>query len=112
MAAARRATLFVLPSVDEAFGVAYVEAMAAGVPAIGCAGEDGPEEIAAAGGGIELVAPARSGGAGGRDRAAAERPRRGAHALAAAARATVQRSFTWERCGRETVAAYEEVLGG
>ncbi len=47
-----------MPSVDEAFGVAYIEAMAGGVPAIGCRGEDGPEEIAAAGGGIVLV-PAR-----------------------------------------------------
>jgi teichuronic acid biosynthesis glycosyltransferase TuaC len=28
------------------------------------------------------------------------------------ARDTVCRAFTWERCGRETVAAYEEVLGG
>ncbi len=35
VATARRGALFVLPSVDEAFGVAYVEAMAAGVPAIG-----------------------------------------------------------------------------
>ncbi len=57
MAAAREATLFVLPSIEEAFGVAYIEAMGAGVPALGCAGEDGPEEIAAAGGGIALVPP-------------------------------------------------------
>ena len=49
--------MFALPSVDEAFGVAYVEAMAGAVPAIGCAGEAGPEEIAAAGGGIRLVPP-------------------------------------------------------
>ena len=35
LATARAAALFVLPSVDEAFGVAYIEAMAAGVPAIG-----------------------------------------------------------------------------
>src|SRR6185312_13227241 len=54
---ARSGSLFVLPSVAEAFGVAYVEAMAAAVPAIGCRGEDGPEEIAGAGGGIELVPP-------------------------------------------------------
>ena len=46
-----------LPSVDEAFGVAYVEALACGVPAIGCAGEGGPEEIAALGEGMLLVPP-------------------------------------------------------
>src|SRR6202011_6294384 len=57
VAAAWGSTLFVLPSVDEAFGVAYVEAMAGAVPVIGCRGEDGPEEIAAAGEGISLVPP-------------------------------------------------------
>jgi glycosyltransferase involved in cell wall biosynthesis len=111
VAVARRATLFVLPSVSEAFGVAYVEAMAGGVGAIGTRGEDGPEEIAAAGGGIELVAPSS--------------PRTLADAidgllsdgeklatLRRAARDTVARQFTWERCGRETLAAYAEVLGG
>ena len=50
-------TLFVMPSTEEAFGVAYIEAMAAGVPAIGCRGEPGPEEIAAAGDGVVLVPP-------------------------------------------------------
>jgi teichuronic acid biosynthesis glycosyltransferase TuaC len=111
VATARRASLFVLPSIDEAFGVAYVEAMAAGVPAIGCRGEDGPEEIAAAGGGIELVAPrdpsalASAVNALLSDGARSDR-------LRADARETVQRSFTWERCGRQTVAAYEEVLRG
>jgi glycosyltransferase involved in cell wall biosynthesis len=111
VAAGQRATAFVMPSVAEAFGVAYVEAMAAGVPAVGCAGEDGPEEIAAAGGGIELVPP--------RDPAALadaldgllRDPDRRAR-LAAQARATVLQSFTWERCGAETVAAYEEALHG
>ena len=50
-------TLFVMPSTEEAFGVAYIEAMAGGVPAIGCRGEPGPEEIAAAGDGFVLVPP-------------------------------------------------------
>jgi teichuronic acid biosynthesis glycosyltransferase TuaC len=98
--AAWRADAFVLPSVDEAFGVAYVEAMAGGVPALGTRGEGGPEEIAAAGGGIRLVSP------GDVDGLAAEHARE----LGRAARATVEAHFTWERCGRETVAAYEAAL--
>ncbi len=55
----RPATVFALPSVDEAFGVAYVEAMAAGIPAIGCRGEAGPEEIRASGGGHPARRPRR-----------------------------------------------------
>jgi glycosyltransferase involved in cell wall biosynthesis len=109
VAAAREATVFVLPSVDEAFGVAYIEAMAGAVPALGCSGEAGPEEIAAAGGGLALVPP--------RDPAAlAERIHSllidpaGLEAMGRAARDTVRRSFTWERCGSETMDAYREVL--
>jgi glycosyltransferase involved in cell wall biosynthesis len=110
VSAARAATLFVLPSVDEAFGVAYVEAMGGGVPAIGCRGEDGPEEIAAAGGGIELVQPRHPRAlAQTIDGLLSDANRRAA--LALAARATVERTFTWEQCGRETVAAYEQVVG-
>jgi glycosyltransferase involved in cell wall biosynthesis len=108
-AAARGATLFVMPSVDEAFGVAYVEAMAGGVPAIGCIGEDGPEDIAATGPGMVLVPP------GDVERFAGELDRllddpRSRLDLGRAARATVAEHFTWERCGRETVAAYEDAL--
>jgi glycosyltransferase involved in cell wall biosynthesis len=107
---ARRAALFVLPSVDEAFGVAYVEAMAGGVPALGCRGEAGPEEIAAAGGGIVLVAPRDPAGLADEiDALLADAPRR--RELGAQARANVERSFTWEACGRATVAAYEAALG-
>jgi len=99
----------VLPSVDEAFGVAYVEAMAAGVPAIGCLGEPGPEEIAAAGGGIRLVPPGDPETLAAEIRALVDDPgwRR---ELGEAARATVASEFTWERCGQATVAAYEEAL--
>ncbi len=95
---ARRCSVFVMPSTDEAFGVAYVEAMAAGLPAIGRAGEPGPEEIAALGPGMHLTRDA--------DLAWAIQ----AATNGAAARATVRAHFTWEACGRATVAAYEDAL--
>jgi glycosyltransferase involved in cell wall biosynthesis len=108
-AAGQAGTAFVLPSVDEAFGVAYVEAMAGGVPVIGCRGEAGPEEIAASGGGIRLVPPADP------EALAAElrtllTERRWRRELGEAARANVAAHFTWEVCGRATVAAYAEAL--
>jgi teichuronic acid biosynthesis glycosyltransferase TuaC len=108
-AVAQAATVFALPSVDEAFGVAYVEAMAAGVPAIGCLGEAGPEEIAASGPGIRLVAPGDPEALAAELRALLDDPawRR---ELGDGARATVERAFTWAACGRATVAAYEEAL--
>jgi teichuronic acid biosynthesis glycosyltransferase TuaC len=97
--------VFVLPSVDEAFGVAYVEAMAGGVPAIGCAGEDGPEEIAAQGEGLVRVPPRDPAAlAAAIDRLLADDGERAR--LATAARATVERAFTWTRCGVATVDAY------
>ena len=106
---ARRAWCFVMPSTEEAFGVAYVEAMAAGIPAIGCQGEPGPQEIAAAGGGIELIPPRSPSGLAECLRGLlADVDRR--RALGAAARATVEAQFTWRRCGEQTLAAYEEAL--
>ena len=97
---AQSARVFALPSVDEAFGVAYIEAMAGGVPAIGCAGEPGPEEIARCGSGITLV-PAGD----------VEALRRAIEAPDAGdPRATVEAHFTWEECGRATVAAYRAAL--
>jgi teichuronic acid biosynthesis glycosyltransferase TuaC len=107
---ARRCTLFVMPSTDEAFGVAYVEAMAAGVPAIGCRGEPGPEEIAAAGDGFLLVPPGDIERLTQRIDELLSDP----HRLREAghrARATVAAHFTWERCGEETLDAYRHVLG-
>ena len=112
-----RCHVMALPSEDEAFGVAYVEALARGLPAIGCAGEGGPEEIAALGGGMLLVPP--------RDPHALyfaiERALADAIAgalsdrarwrdLSAAARRTAAEHFTLERCGRLTVDAYREAL--
>jgi glycosyltransferase involved in cell wall biosynthesis len=105
----RQCTLFVMPSTDEAFGVAYIEAMAAGLPAIGCRGEPGPEEIAAAGDGFVLVPPGDIERLSQRIDELLSDPHRLREA-GQRARESVSRSFTWERCGEETVAAYAEAI--
>ncbi len=98
-----------MPSTDEAFGVAYIEAMAGGVPAIGCRGEPGPEEIAAAGDGLVLVPPGDIERLTQRIDELLSDPHR-LREVGQRARATVAAHFTWERCGRQTLAAYEHVL--
>jgi glycosyltransferase involved in cell wall biosynthesis len=108
LAQARTATLFVMPSTEEAFGVVYIEAMAAGIPAIGCRGEPGPEEIAAAGDGLVLVPPGDIERLTQRIDELLSDPQRLREA-GQRARATVAENFTWERCGAETVAAYREL---
>jgi teichuronic acid biosynthesis glycosyltransferase TuaC len=105
----RRGHVFVLPSTDEAFGVAYVEAMAGGLPAVGALGEPGPEEITSAGDGMMLVPPGDPEVLAGAIEELFADPRRRA-ALGELARATVERSFSWQACGRATVAAYEDAL--
>jgi glycosyltransferase involved in cell wall biosynthesis len=106
---ARWGGIFVLPSIDEAFGVAYIEAMAGAIPAIGSRGEPGPEEIAKCGGGMRLVPPGDPEALALELRTLLEDPgyRR---ELGAAARANVEANFTWERCGAQTVQAYEDAL--
>jgi len=106
---ARRGTLLVMPSTEEAFGVAYVEAMGGGVPAIGCRGEPGPEEIAAAGDGLVLVPPGDIERLTQRIDELLSDPHRMREA-GQRARATVAANFTWERCGQQTLAAYEHAL--
>ncbi len=104
-----RCHVMALPSVDEAFGVAYIEALACGVPAIGCAGEGGPEEVAGAGQGLLLVPPRDPPALAARlvelfsEPDALER-------LGDSARRTAADHFSWEACGRATVAAYREAL--
>jgi glycosyltransferase involved in cell wall biosynthesis len=106
LAAARRCSLFVMPSVDEAFGVAYIEAMAAGVPAIGSLGEPGPREI---GDGLVLVPPGDVEALAAQIEELLAEPTY-LHELGHQARDTVARDFTWARCGEETVAAYRDAL--
>ena len=109
VARAAECDLFVMPGVEEPFGVAFVEAMAAGVPAIGSRGEGGPEDIAAAGGGMVLVAPGDP-GALAREISRLSDDRGELSRLGTEARRTVAASFTWERCGEQTVAAYRRAL--
>jgi glycosyltransferase involved in cell wall biosynthesis len=108
---ARACTLFVMPSTEEAFGVAYIEAMAGGVPAIGCRGEPGPEEIAAAGDGFMLVPPGDIERLTQRIDEFLSDPQRLREA-SIRVRETVAANFTWERCGEQTLAAYEHALRG
>jgi glycosyltransferase involved in cell wall biosynthesis len=109
LARASTAHVFVMASVDEAFGVAYVEAMAAGLPAIGTRGEPGPAEIVAAGGGLLLVPPGDVEALAGQIDALLSDDSYLLE-LGQQARTTVEASFTWEACGRATVAAYEDAL--
>jgi teichuronic acid biosynthesis glycosyltransferase TuaC len=109
IAVARRCTLFAMPSTEEAFGVAYIEAMAGGVPAIGCRGEPGPEEIAAAGDGFMLVPPGDIERLTQRIGELLSDPGRWREA-SIRARETVAANFSWQHCGEQTVAAYEHAL--
>lgn len=106
---ARRCTLFVMPSTEEASSVSYVEAMAAGVPAIGCRGEPGPEEIAAAGGGFTLVPPGDIERLTQRIDELLSNPGR-LREQRQRARETASAHFTWQACGAHTLAAYEHAL--
>jgi glycosyltransferase involved in cell wall biosynthesis len=99
------AHVMALPSEDEAFGVAYVEALACGLPAIGLATEGGPREIAALGDAMLLVPPRDPQAIAAAVRRALEDPQLGMQA-----RATAHEHFSWQRCGRDTVAAYRDAL--
>jgi glycosyltransferase involved in cell wall biosynthesis len=96
-----------MPSEDEAFGVAYVEALACGVPAIGLATEGGPAEIAACGPGMLLVPPRDPAALAGCIRAVLDDLE-----LPAQARRTATEHFSWQRCGSDTVAVYRDALAG
>jgi teichuronic acid biosynthesis glycosyltransferase TuaC len=101
--------LFVMPGVEEPFGVAYVEAMAAGLPAIGSRGEGGPEDIAAAGAGMVLVKPDDvTELAGAIDRLCSDRDQ--LRHLGDEARVNARANFSWEACGRRTLEVYRGAI--
>lgn len=98
LALARQCTVFAMPSTDEAFGVAYIEAMAGALPAIGAAGEPGPAEIES----MTLVEP-------GDIEALASAIELAGQDDGSRARSVAER-FSWDACGEATVAAYRQVL--
>lgn len=104
-----RCHVMALPSLDEAFGVAYVEALACGLPAIGCRREGGPEEIAGYGAGMLLVPPRDPDALAEEIAGLLSEPDRLA-TLSEAAREVAAAEFSWKRCGRATVEAYEHAL--
>ncbi len=106
---ARECSIFVMPSVDEAFGVAYIEAMAGWLPAIGAVGEPGPFEIRLYGQGMRIVPPADVERLAERLGEMLDDPALIAD-LGNHARATVEREFSWQACGKATVAAYAKAL--
>jgi glycosyltransferase involved in cell wall biosynthesis len=101
------ATVFVLPSFEEGFGLPLLEAMACGTPVIAFDNSSIPEIT----GGAALLVPTGS---------TDELARRMAEAITdAALRRRLAdlglaraREFSWERCARETLAAYERAARG
>ena len=104
----RAADVFVLPSRHENFGIAVVEAMAAGTPVVVSDQVGIHREIEEAGSGlVTTLDPADVAGAIGRlldDPDAATRMGRAGEALAA-------RRYSWERVAADVEALYEEVVG-
>jgi teichuronic acid biosynthesis glycosyltransferase TuaC len=104
-----RCHVHVMPSIHDAFGVAHVEAMAGGLPAIGGEGT-GAADIAAAGEGMFLVPPgdvtalART-----IERLVADGAER--ERLGEAARRTAAKHFSWSRNADETLTLYREITG-
>jgi glycosyltransferase involved in cell wall biosynthesis len=103
-----RATMAVIPSVYEGFGLPVGEAMACGVPVISTTGGALPEVVGDAG---VLVPPADSPALAGAIRELLGNPKK-AKELGLAGYRRVQEHFTWERAAEKTVDVYREVIDG
>jgi glycosyltransferase involved in cell wall biosynthesis len=104
-----RCHVMALPSVDEAFGVAYVEALACGVPVVAAAGEGGPKEIAELVDGVTLVPAREPAAVAGAVSALLSDPGE-LERVASAARSGAATHFSWQHTGMESVRAYEDAL--
>lgn len=103
-----RATVAVVPSVYEGFGLPVGEAMACGVPVISTTGGALPEVVGEAG---ILVPPADHQALARAIRDVLGNPQHAGN-LGRAGYLRVQQHFTWPRAAESTVAAYREVIDG
>jgi len=101
-----RATMAVVPSVYEGFGLPVGEAMACGVPVISTTGGALPEVVGDAG---LLVSPADPDALTKAIKTLLDHPEQ-ASALGHAGYERVWEHFTWEKAAQKTVAAYREVI--
>ena len=101
-----RATVAVVPSVYEGFGLPVGEAMACAVPVISTTGGALPEVVGDAG---ILVPPSDHTALARAIRDLLAAPRRAAE-LGQAGYQRVQEEFTWRKAAEKTTAAYEEVI--
>ncbi len=104
----RRATLVVVPSRFEGFGLPAVEAMACGTPVVACQAGALPEVMRVAGGG-KLVPRDDPDALARGIRELLDDPERRA-ALGARARARVEAAFSWRHVAESTVRVYRDVL--
>lgn len=101
-----RASMAVVPSVYEGFGLPVGEAMACGVPVVSTTGGALPEVVGSAG---ILVPPENSAALTLAISELLDNPER-ARSLGETGRKRVLERFTWERAARETAIAYCEVI--
>ena len=104
----RRATLVVVPSRFEGFGLPAVEAMACGTPVVACRAGALPEVMKLGGGG--LVVPRDDPDALARGVLELLEQPELRRAMSSNARSCVEASFAWPRVAEATVEVYREVM--
>jgi glycosyltransferase involved in cell wall biosynthesis len=105
----RRATLVVVPSRYEGFGLPAAEAMACGTPVVASAAGALPELLATGGGGV-LVPPEDPEALAKAISSLAEQPE-ARRALAARAPARIEAAYSWPRVAARTAEVYAELAG-